>query len=86
VSAVEFIFQRIPGQLRQRLGAPRQPLQLAIRHAGVVGRQAAALGGVVKVGLVRTRHPASILRVSREGQLGKSGHLEPAKIETAKTC
>ena len=40
---VHLIFKRIPCQFGQRLRAPGQPLQLSIRHAGIVLRQPSPL-------------------------------------------
>jgi hypothetical protein len=49
---VEFIFQRIPGDLGQLLCTLGKLLQLSIGHPGVIRRQAAALVPVVLIWIV----------------------------------
>ena len=57
------IFERVPGQLGQRLRAPRQTLQLPVRHAGIVVRQPPPFSLIVQVGFVQVWHSPSILRL-----------------------
>src|SRR3984957_7354209 len=50
MTAVEFIFQRIPGHVGERLGIARQPQKFAVRHSGISTRQADTLPGIVEIG------------------------------------
>lgn len=50
VAVVEFVLQRFPGRVGQRLRLARQMLQFIIGHGGVSLRQTDALAGLLQIG------------------------------------